>query len=77
MAEAARVKRERFLGTYADLAPRMAALRAAGVSLAGIAAALNADGEKTATGLDWNKVQVLRVLRAHPDASVPADLASA
>ena len=52
---------------YGHLVPRMLELRAAGRSLAGIAADLNAEGHATRRGKPWNKTQVKRVLdRARP-----------
>jgi DNA invertase Pin-like site-specific DNA recombinase len=47
---------------YADLAPMLAELRGKGLSLAAIAADLNAKGHTTRRGRPWNPVQVARVL---------------
>jgi DNA invertase Pin-like site-specific DNA recombinase len=47
---------------YGHLVPRMRELQAAGRSLAGIAADLNAEGHATRRGKPWNKTQVKRVL---------------
>ena len=47
---------------YGHLVPRMLELQAAGRSLAGIAADLNAEGHATRRGKPWNKTQVKRVL---------------
>lgn len=47
---------------YADLAPTMVKLRDAGLSLREIAAALNAEGRTTRRGMQWNAMQVSRVL---------------
>ena len=48
---------------YADLAPRLAALREEGLSLSEIADVLNGEGLVTRRGKPWSKSQVLRVLR--------------
>jgi DNA invertase Pin-like site-specific DNA recombinase len=48
---------------YADLAPYVQKLRARGLSLRAIAAALNDDGHATRSDKPWTSVQVLRVLR--------------
>lgn len=47
---------------YTDLVPTMAALKCEGFSLRDIAARLNADGQTTRRGKQWNPVQVARVL---------------
>ena len=47
---------------YSDLAPAIAAMRAEGLSLRGIAGRLNEDGHTTRRGKAWNQVQVGRVL---------------
>jgi DNA invertase Pin-like site-specific DNA recombinase len=47
---------------YVDLAPALAAMRAGGLSLRGIAARLNVDGHATRYGKPWNHVHVGRVL---------------
>ena len=44
----------------------MRELQAAGRSLAGIAADLNAEGHATRRGKPWNKTQVKRVLERGP-----------
>lgn len=48
---------------YADLAPYMAELRAAGRSLRQIAEALTAEGQMTIRNRSWSPTQVMRVLR--------------
>jgi DNA invertase Pin-like site-specific DNA recombinase len=50
------------VAVYADLAPRIQALRAEGRSLREIADALNAAGDTTRTGSAWTSKQVQRVL---------------
>lgn len=47
---------------YADLVPSMVAMRAEGLTLAGIADRLTAEGHTTRRGKPWNAVQVGRVL---------------
>lgn len=47
---------------YADLRPGMIDMRAKGMTLAGIAERLNAEGHTTRRGKAWNPVQVARVL---------------
>lgn len=47
---------------YADLVPSMVAMRGEGLTLAGIAGRLTADGHTTRRGRPWNAVQVARVL---------------
>jgi DNA invertase Pin-like site-specific DNA recombinase len=47
---------------YADLLPIMQAERAAGATLAEIAAKLNSDGHTTRRGKPWNPMQAARVL---------------
>lgn len=47
---------------YADLVPSMVAMRAEGLTLAGIAEKLTAEGHTTRRGKPWNAVQVSRVL---------------
>ena len=47
---------------YADLVPSMVAMRAEGLTLAGIAEKLTAEGHTTRRGKAWNAVQVARVL---------------
>lgn len=47
---------------YADLRPEMIDMRAKGMTLAGIADKLNADGYRTRRDKPWNPVQVSRVL---------------
>lgn len=47
---------------YADIAPWMAELRQAGLSLAGICERLSAEGHTTRHGKPWNPMQVKRVL---------------
>ena len=47
---------------YADLVPSMVAMRAEGVTLAGIAERLTTEGHTTRRGKPWNAVQVARVL---------------
>jgi DNA invertase Pin-like site-specific DNA recombinase len=50
---------------YEEIGEKMAELRAGGMSLAEIAANLNAAGDTTRRGKPWNKVQVSRVLDRH------------
>ncbi len=47
---------------YADLLPRMVAMKGEGLSLSQIANTLNSEGQQTRTGAAWGKVQVKRVL---------------
>lgn len=47
---------------YADIRPGMVEMRAKGMTLAGIAASLNAEGHSTRHGMLWSPVQVARVL---------------
>ncbi|MFO0805087.1 MAG: recombinase family protein [Gemmataceae bacterium] len=47
---------------YADLVPSMVAMRAEGLTLAGIAEKLTAEGHTTRRGKPWNAVQFARVL---------------
>jgi Resolvase, N terminal domain/Recombinase len=58
----ARARGARAGEAYGHLLPRMRELQAAGRSLAGIAADLNAEGHATRRGKPWNKTQVKRVL---------------
>jgi DNA invertase Pin-like site-specific DNA recombinase len=57
---------------YCDLLPTMRAMQAEGLSLRCIAEQLNAEGQTTRRGKQWNPVQVRRVLKreAAPVASV-------
>jgi DNA invertase Pin-like site-specific DNA recombinase len=50
------------VAAYADLLPRMAGLRAEGLSLAAVAERLNAEGHTTSRGAAWSAVQVKRAL---------------
>jgi DNA invertase Pin-like site-specific DNA recombinase len=59
---AATVRSERAEQAYADLRPSMIEWRAAGLTLAGIAERLNAEGHTTRRGRPWNATQVMRVL---------------
>lgn len=59
---AARVRSEKAEEAYADLRPEMIEMRAKGMTLAGIADKLNADGYRTRRDKPWNPVQVSRVL---------------
>lgn len=59
---AAKVLSQTATEAYADLAPMMQTWRAEGLTLAGIAQRLNADGHTTRRGKTWNPVQVARVL---------------
>ena len=59
---AAVVRSEKADEAYSDLRPLMIDLRAKGMTLAAIAASLNADGHVTRREKPWNPVQVSRVL---------------
>ena len=59
---AVKVRSERAEQAYADLLPSMREMRAGGLTLAGIADKLNADGHTTRRSKPWNAVQVMRVL---------------
>jgi DNA invertase Pin-like site-specific DNA recombinase len=59
---AVKVRSENAMEAYSDLAPVMAGMRSEGLSLAAIAAKLNAEGHTTRRGKPWNPVQVGRVL---------------
>ena len=52
------------MDAYADLAPAIASMRAAGLSLRQIAGRLDRDGHTTRQGKRWNQVQVGRVITA-------------
>jgi DNA invertase Pin-like site-specific DNA recombinase len=60
--QAAKLKRERAMAAVADLLPDMQARRQAGESLAAIAAALNAAGQRTTRGNEWTAMGVKLVL---------------
>lgn len=47
------------------IAPRVVAMRAEGMTLKAIAAALNAEGVQTRRGKDWTHVQILNILRRY------------
>jgi DNA invertase Pin-like site-specific DNA recombinase len=57
-----RANRQNAVDAYADLAPYIAELRSAGLSLRQIAARLNEDGHRTRTDAPWSQVHVRRVL---------------
>lgn len=59
---AGEASRELAAEAYADLAPKLAELRAEGLSLRQIAGRLNEEGHTTRRGMKWNQVQVRRVL---------------
>lgn len=61
-AVAAKVRQEKAVEAYTDLAPVILELKAEGRSLRDIAARLNAEGHTTRRGRPWNPVQVSRVL---------------
>jgi DNA invertase Pin-like site-specific DNA recombinase len=61
-AVAIKVKRERALHAYADLAPVLSDLRVKGMTLQGIADRLNSEGHTTRRGRPWSSMQVSRVL---------------
>jgi DNA invertase Pin-like site-specific DNA recombinase len=61
-AVAARANRDAATAAYDDLLPAMRRLRAEGLSLRGIAAALNAEGHATRRGRAWGPMQVRRAL---------------
>jgi DNA invertase Pin-like site-specific DNA recombinase len=69
---AGEVARARADEAYADLAPIVAELRAAGLSLRQIANRLNQDGHTTRSGKPWNATQVARVLERAGSGSTPA-----
>lgn len=64
-ARAASVKAitEAAADAYADLVPAMVVMRSEGMTLAGIAEKLTAQGHTTRRGKPWNTVQVARVLK--------------
>ena len=55
---AGEVSQELAAEAYADLAPKLAELRAEGLSLRQIAGRLNDEGHTTRRGMPWNPVQV-------------------
>jgi DNA invertase Pin-like site-specific DNA recombinase len=59
---AGEVAKAHAVAAYSDLAPMMAEYRAGGLSLRQIAAKLNEEGHTTRRGMNWNPVQVGRVL---------------
>lgn len=59
---AAEVRSEQADQAYADIFTLVTEWRASGITLAGIAEKLNADGHTTRRGKPWNPVQVSRVL---------------
>ena len=61
-ARSAAARRAGAVDAYADLAPLMRELRAAGMTLRAIAERLDGEGHTTRTGKPWNPVQVGRVL---------------
>lgn len=61
-AESAKVRAALALAAVADLVPMMSTLRTGGASLAEIAEKLNADGQKTSRGAEWNPMAVKRAL---------------
>jgi DNA invertase Pin-like site-specific DNA recombinase len=61
-ASAARLRRRQAVDAYADLSAQLQELRAAGLSLARIAEALNAEGHTTRRGKCWSAEQVRRAL---------------
>lgn len=58
----AAIRSENAEQAYADLRPMMVEMRTNGMTLAGIAEHLNAEGHTTRRGKPWNQVQVSRVL---------------
>jgi DNA invertase Pin-like site-specific DNA recombinase len=56
------VRRQQSLDAVADLLPEMQQRRESGESFAAIASALNAAGQRTARGSEWQGVQVKRAL---------------
>lgn len=62
VAAAALANRRLKLTDYADLVPPVQEMRGRGRSLRAIAADLNADGQTTRRGKQWNASQVQRVL---------------
>ncbi len=64
-AVAAEVHRKAAAEAYGDLAPSMLAMQAEGLSLRGIAARLNEQGQTTRRGKPWNPMQVRSVLKRY------------
>lgn len=62
-AVAAILKRKQAAEAYADIIPRIAALRQSGHTLRAIADTLNADGHTTRSGLPWSAARLVKVLR--------------
>ena len=56
-------KSEIATAAYADVTGEVALMRASGLTLRAIAAALDAQGETTRTGKPWNATQVMRLLQ--------------
>ena len=66
---AAGVRSEQAEQAYADIRPVMVEMRANGLTLAGIAEKLNAEGHTTRRGKVWSPVQVSRVLERNPSSA--------
>jgi DNA invertase Pin-like site-specific DNA recombinase len=64
VASSVAVRRERKAEAYAHILPTILECKAQGVSLHEIAKRLNAAGEETRSGKNWNPVQVSRVLKS-------------
>jgi DNA invertase Pin-like site-specific DNA recombinase len=64
VASSVAVRRERKAEAYAQILPTILECKAQGVSLHEIAKRLNAAGEETRSGKNWNPVQVSRVLKS-------------
>lgn len=62
-ARSAEVRAAKARDAYSDIAPLLAELKAEGLSLSQMAKRLNEEGHTTRQGAEWNKVQVMRVLK--------------
>jgi DNA invertase Pin-like site-specific DNA recombinase len=62
-ARGAQANRAKAAAVYADLLPRVRALRSAGASCGALARALNAEGHVTARGAQWSATHVHRLLK--------------
>src|SRR4051794_18718255 len=62
LARSAKVRRQKAVDGYSDIAEYMQELRGQLLPISAIAEHLNADGHTTRRGKPWNKVQVMRVL---------------
>ena len=73
LEKAHRVAREKAAAASADVLPMVVELRASGLSLAGIASVLNAEGLTTRRGKPWGQVQVSRVLQRAASQANPIE----